>query len=392
MFLRVLEYYEGILFLTTNRVGSFDEAFKSRIHVSLYYPPLDINQTRKIWKSHIHRATEGGHIKADEAELLRFAEALFEQQTRDARFGPIWNGRQIRNAFQSAVALAGFRTTPGEPLTLHTGHFDKVSRVSSHFNEYLWKVNSGRTDADAALTNRLRMDNFTPSPMSFGGGYGGGGTAVPSTSGLAPQYSALQQTRITRYGQSHDPFRPVTPTGMGGGLGGGAVFQSPGMAAVAAQQQQHQMQYHQQQHQHPMTAMMTPQASVQMVPMQPQYQMQPQQMGFAPQQQPQPQQPAGPGMTFQPQPQQQQPTVQGGMTYQPQQSQQPIGQGMAFQPQPQQQQPTGPGAGYQQVSAGMAMSAPMGQYPQELGSVPQQQPQPQQQQGGISSPQNSSAG
>jgi hypothetical protein len=37
VFLRVLEYYSGILFLTTNRVGIMDEAFKSRIHVSLYY-------------------------------------------------------------------------------------------------------------------------------------------------------------------------------------------------------------------------------------------------------------------------------------------------------------------------------------------------------------------
>lgn len=43
VFLRVLEYYNGLLFLTTNRVGTIDEAFKSRIHLSLYYvsiPPL----------------------------------------------------------------------------------------------------------------------------------------------------------------------------------------------------------------------------------------------------------------------------------------------------------------------------------------------------------------
>ena len=48
VFLRVLEYYEGILFLTTNRVGISDEAFKSRIHISLYYPPLNWQQTEKI--------------------------------------------------------------------------------------------------------------------------------------------------------------------------------------------------------------------------------------------------------------------------------------------------------------------------------------------------------
>jgi SpoVK/Ycf46/Vps4 family AAA+-type ATPase len=31
-FLRVLEYYNGVLFLTTNRVHDFDEAFYSRYH------------------------------------------------------------------------------------------------------------------------------------------------------------------------------------------------------------------------------------------------------------------------------------------------------------------------------------------------------------------------
>lgn len=40
VFLRVLEYYNGLLFLTTNRVGTIDEAFKSRIHLSLYYVSL----------------------------------------------------------------------------------------------------------------------------------------------------------------------------------------------------------------------------------------------------------------------------------------------------------------------------------------------------------------
>jgi SpoVK/Ycf46/Vps4 family AAA+-type ATPase len=40
VFLRVLEYYQGILILMTNRVGTFDEAFKSRVQLALYYPQL----------------------------------------------------------------------------------------------------------------------------------------------------------------------------------------------------------------------------------------------------------------------------------------------------------------------------------------------------------------
>ncbi|KAH8602367.1 P-loop containing nucleoside triphosphate hydrolase protein [Bisporella sp. PMI_857] len=41
IFLRVLEYYDGILIITSNHVGTFDEAFKSRIQLALHYPKLD---------------------------------------------------------------------------------------------------------------------------------------------------------------------------------------------------------------------------------------------------------------------------------------------------------------------------------------------------------------
>lgn len=55
VFLRILEYYPGILFLTTNRVGSFDPGFRSRIHLSLYYPKLDRDKTMRIWHTNLDR-------------------------------------------------------------------------------------------------------------------------------------------------------------------------------------------------------------------------------------------------------------------------------------------------------------------------------------------------
>ncbi len=39
-FLCVLGYYEGIIILASNRVGTFDEAFKHRIQLALHYPVL----------------------------------------------------------------------------------------------------------------------------------------------------------------------------------------------------------------------------------------------------------------------------------------------------------------------------------------------------------------
>lgn len=50
IFLRVLEYFQGILFLTTNRVETFDDAFQSRIHVALRYNELGFKAKVKIWK------------------------------------------------------------------------------------------------------------------------------------------------------------------------------------------------------------------------------------------------------------------------------------------------------------------------------------------------------
>lgn len=35
-FLRALDYYSGVIVMTTNRVGTLDEAVQSRVHISLY--------------------------------------------------------------------------------------------------------------------------------------------------------------------------------------------------------------------------------------------------------------------------------------------------------------------------------------------------------------------
>jgi hypothetical protein len=50
VFLRVLEYFNGLLFLTTNRVDDIDEAIVSRcIALIKYYPPDD-DARRRIWR------------------------------------------------------------------------------------------------------------------------------------------------------------------------------------------------------------------------------------------------------------------------------------------------------------------------------------------------------
>jgi len=163
VFLRVMEYYSGILFLTTNRVGALDQAFRSRIHLSLYYPALDEEATLKIWEMHIQTAKQRFEankrdILIEEKQILNFAKTHWRRMT-ESKMGS-WNGRQIRNAFQTAVALAEFNSNKvgGKPH-LTGDQFRTVARTSEAFDDYLLRTQGG-TVAKLAKTHKLRTDEY----------------------------------------------------------------------------------------------------------------------------------------------------------------------------------------------------------------------------------------
>ena len=203
VFLRTLEYYEGVLFLTTNRVGVFDEAFKSRIHMTLYYPPLDKMKTKKIWETHISRAKDAGIIAEDPdcRELLSYAEEIFNLQ-RSPQNGPVWNGRQIRNAFQSAVALAAFHAKADQPVYLKKIYFESVVDVSTKFNKYIWTTKHGQTDSDLNRMHMIRRDDFNDEIVDAT-------TSIPAAqTGLRPMQSfgAFPRSTFSQRVQS-SPFQ-----------------------------------------------------------------------------------------------------------------------------------------------------------------------------------------
>lgn len=145
VFLRVLEYFSGVIILTTNRVGEFDEAFRSRIHVSLYYPKLDQDATLQIWKRNLERLRKSDlQLDFSEDEIRAFA----EQRWLDNEEKPShhWNGRQIKNAFQTALALANwefYETKKGQSLPrplLTARHFKRVAQTSDDFDEYISRI------------------------------------------------------------------------------------------------------------------------------------------------------------------------------------------------------------------------------------------------------------
>ena len=166
VFLRCLEYYSGILFLTTNRVGTFDEAFISRIHMSLYYGDLDQDHTQRIWLMHIDRLKRPGrNLYVHEDEIRAFA----KEHWRD---GHRWNGRQIRNAFHTALALAEYDfhedcimceetgdKPPSKPKLL-AKHFKAVAQTSAEFDNFLTSVYGGMSHKDKARVAELRNDDW----------------------------------------------------------------------------------------------------------------------------------------------------------------------------------------------------------------------------------------
>ncbi|OHE97571.1 hypothetical protein CORC01_07186 [Colletotrichum orchidophilum] len=68
VFLRALEYYEGILLLTTNQIDKIDEAFLSRTHFCHQYSSLDFGARRQIWMNFLEKASKSEKIKINIGE------------------------------------------------------------------------------------------------------------------------------------------------------------------------------------------------------------------------------------------------------------------------------------------------------------------------------------
>ena len=146
-FLRCLEYYQGILFLTTNRVGTFDDALVSRINVILHYE-FDEPKRQDVWDTFFRK------LEHERGQLIKVPYSTREYCRHDPDLRRLeWNGREIRNAFQTAVALAEYTEEPDPAdglITLRDVHFQHVVRMSSNFARYLRKVHGAETEKVAA--------------------------------------------------------------------------------------------------------------------------------------------------------------------------------------------------------------------------------------------------
>ena len=95
--LRLLDYYQGVLFLTSNRVASLDPAFQSRVQCALQYDALGPSERAQIWTTLISARGLGHALAGGSAANTIDVAALAAHEL---------NGRQIKNALQLALALA----------------------------------------------------------------------------------------------------------------------------------------------------------------------------------------------------------------------------------------------------------------------------------------------
>ncbi|UOG90978.1 MAG: AAA family ATPase [Candidatus Thiothrix sulfatifontis] len=81
VFLRVLEYFNGLLFLTTNRVDDIDEAIISRCIALIKYHPPGLEDRRKIWRV----MTEQFGLAIDTDLIHQLAELFPDASGRDIK-------------------------------------------------------------------------------------------------------------------------------------------------------------------------------------------------------------------------------------------------------------------------------------------------------------------
>jgi len=91
--LRLVEYFRGVLFLTSNRINSLDPAFQTRITLALRYENLDKAARAQVWKNILVSSGHGPLVAGGSIDVSKLAESEL-------------NGREIKNSIRLSMALA----------------------------------------------------------------------------------------------------------------------------------------------------------------------------------------------------------------------------------------------------------------------------------------------
>jgi len=154
VFLKELEYFSGIIFLTTNRVGTFDLAMKSRIHLALGFSAPGASVRQQMWTQALKA------LPADKIEIDDMAQAVRILAERHL------NGREISNAINTAKTIAAF-----EKRKLMLEHIQKVLKVRDSFDKKLGKERQRLTSSMSEMAGHQlvrRGSILTEEPEEYG--------------------------------------------------------------------------------------------------------------------------------------------------------------------------------------------------------------------------------
>jgi hypothetical protein len=128
--LRLLEYHRGVLFLTTNRITTFDEAFLSRFSIAIKYHELDRAGRYAVWRKFFELAgcRIEGSDDSDEFTAVDTSAANISADELDELAEKLFNGRTIKNLVRTAQALA-----LSQKKSLSVEHVKTVVRVQEMF-------------------------------------------------------------------------------------------------------------------------------------------------------------------------------------------------------------------------------------------------------------------
>ncbi|OKP09742.1 hypothetical protein PENSUB_4871 [Penicillium subrubescens] len=136
IFLRKLEYYQGVLFLTSNRGIQFDDAILSRIHLIIEYEDLSKDFRRGLWSTFLARArTMQGPALVEEHDLRRLESLALNGREVGSRAlictSHLLTARKIKNiaAIAHALAEADANQVSYKYLELAAESSKKFSRV-----------------------------------------------------------------------------------------------------------------------------------------------------------------------------------------------------------------------------------------------------------------------
>jgi hypothetical protein len=129
VFLHQLEYYQGVLFLTTNRVNTMDTAFQSRILIGIAFPKMTHDIREQVWAQLLALNNRDKIIGPKAVEDVKQKLSKYEL-----------NGRQIRNVLNVAEGLAF--NEHGETGKLKYSHIKEAAEAAVEFHRLLDNVRS----------------------------------------------------------------------------------------------------------------------------------------------------------------------------------------------------------------------------------------------------------